>query len=91
MPYETFNSAELLSAFRDLNLNARKMAQSVGDDDSQEYLEAAAKLARAASGAADKALAANKALDDGDDIPARQYLDRMAHVMGMISAATHYV
>ena len=78
MPYETFNSAELLSAFRVINLNAREMAQARGNDGALEYQDAAARLSREASGTADKAEQAVKALDDGDDIPAREYLDRMA-------------
>lgn len=90
MPHETFNSNELLAAFRDLNATARQMAREHGDDDAMQYIDAAARMGREASDAAEKAEEAIKALDAGDQIPARQYLDRIAHVMGMFSAATHY-
>ena len=83
------DSQQLLTSFRDMNTSARDLAKDGEPDDSLEYVQYAREFSHEAATAAEGASNALLSLDKGDPTPARQYLDSMAHVMGMMSLATH--
>ena len=86
-----FDGAELLGAFREYNRCAVELAKDADEvDDAEEFSDALNLLSRFTHEAADAAQSALDALtgDDPDPTSAKQFLDRAAHVFGMMSLAT---
>ena len=85
-----YDGASLLEALRDLNNTARDAATGPADESyPQEYAEAATRLSDESAAAAQAAENALRDLEAGDPVRAKQYLDRMAHIMGMVALATN--
>lgn len=81
-----FDGQTLLNAFRDMNATAREGLQH---ETCSEYQDAVRNMSSAAAHAAQAAEDALQELEAGYPTRARQYLDRMAHVMGMMSLDTY--
>ena len=83
-----FDGQQLLDSLRELNNSAREAIRCADGSPSEDIRKAADMVSDTAAHAAQEAEAALKAMETGDPMPAQRYLDRMAHVMGMVSLAT---
>lgn len=83
-----FDGQQLLDSLRELNNSAREAIRCADGSPSEDFRKAADIVSDTTAHAAQEAEAALKAMKTGDPMPAERYLDRMAHVMGMLSLAT---
>lgn len=87
MNHSNLDWRSLLDSFRQMNNTSQDLFQGKDTSDGPEYPEARARFSQQAHLAADAAEKALEELEAGDATGAKQYLDRIAHVLGMISAA----
>ena len=86
-----FDGQQLLDSLRELNNSARNAIRCADGSPSEDFRKAADQVSDTTAHAAKEAEAALKAMEAGDPMPAQRYLDRMAHVMGMVSLATQEI
>ena len=86
-----FDGQQLLDSFREFNNSAIDMLSLSEDEQQEDLRKAIAVVSETTAHAAQEAEDALKALEDGNPLTAKRYLNSMAYVMSMVSLATHEI